>query len=175
MAQRSRAVEAAELMPACLPNRDTLSGWQRQRKPCPRLSAQNGMHFPDGGPSGNRIPESDLRTGQTFRMKRPAETAPRNRGSNWDAVSKQTTSGKRVPLRDLIQEHSFRLRTGPESASHSGAGFRDIVSTEDPKRKSHPILSANSGTQLPHAEALQTKGPGSRWSRGQWRSIRSWR
>lgn len=74
-------------MPACPPNWDTLSGWQHPRKPCPKLSAQNGMYFPDGMPSGNRVPESRPRTGQTFRLKRPAETASRNRRSNWDAVS----------------------------------------------------------------------------------------
>ena len=74
-------------MPACPPNWDTLSGWQHLRKPCPRLSAQNGMRFPDGMPSGNRVPESRPRTGQTFRLKRPAETVSRNRCSNWDAVS----------------------------------------------------------------------------------------
>lgn len=112
-------------MPACPPNWDTLSGWQHPRKPCPKLSAQNGMYFPDGMPSGNRVPESRPRTGQTFRLKRPAETASRNRRSNWDAVS----------------------------------GFLLF-------RKVHPILEPNSGTQFPHAEALQTKGPGSRWSRG---------
>lgn len=105
-------------MPACPPNWDTLSGWQHPRKPCPKLSAQNGMYFPDGMPSGNRVPESRPRTGQTFRLKRPAETASRNRRSNWDAVS----------------------------------GFLLF-------RKVYPILRHDSGTQFPHAEALQTKAP----------------
>ena len=116
-------------MPACPPNWDTLSGWQHPRKPCPKLSAQNGMYFPDGMPSGNRVPESRPRMGQTFRLKRPAETASRNRRSNWDAVSgfllfrkarpilepKSGTqfpvegcSGKRIPFQAAIPGHSFR-------------------------------------------------------------------
>lgn len=62
----------------------------------------------------------------------------------------------------MILGHNFRLRADPESASHSGTEFRDVVSAEGSKGKAHPILSAKSGTQFPYAEALQTKGPGSR-------------
>lgn len=95
-------------MPACLPNWDTLSGWQHPRKPCPSLDAQNGMHFPDGGPSGKRVPESRLRAGQTFRMKHSAETASQNRRSNWDTFSAESRSGKRIPLWSRIPGHAFR-------------------------------------------------------------------
>lgn len=174
-------------MPAYLPNWDTLSGWCARQKPCPRLSAQSGMRFPDGMPSGNRVPESRPRTGHAFRLKRPAETASRNRRSNWDAVSGEGYSGKCVPFPARIPGCAFRLKLQPESASHSGAEFRDTLSARGPFRKARPILSidsgthfplegskgkripfrANSGTQLP----LQTKGPGSRWSRGQRRSV----
>lgn len=85
-------------MPACPPNWDTLSGWQHPRKPCPKLSAQNGMYFPDGMPSGNRVPESGLGTGRAFRLSPSAETASRNKHSNWDALSKRPASGKRIPF-----------------------------------------------------------------------------
>lgn len=105
-------------MPACPSNWGTLSSWRHPRKPYLRLSAQNGMRLPYGIPSGNRVPESRPRTGHAFRLKRPAETASRNRRSNWDAVS----------------------------------GFLLF-------RKVHPILRHDSGTQFPHAEALQTKAP----------------
>lgn len=54
----------------------------------------------------------------------------------------------------MIPGHSFRSRADPDSASHSGTGFRDVVSAEGPKRKAHPILSAKSGTQFPHAAPL---------------------
>ena len=60
----------------------------RQRKARPSLDAQNGMHFPDGGPSGKRIPESGLGTGRAFRLSPSAETASRNKRSSWDALSK---------------------------------------------------------------------------------------
>lgn len=52
------------------------------------VSAQNGTHFPDGGPGGKRVPESRLRAGQAFRLSPSAETASRNKHSNWDALSK---------------------------------------------------------------------------------------
>ena len=132
-------------MPACPPNWDTLSGWQHPRKPCPRLSAQNGMRFPDGMPSGNRVPESGLGTGRALRLSPSAETASRNKRSNWDALSKRPAS---------------------ENTSHSEARFRDAVSACGPVGKVNPVPRLDSGTQLPHAEALQTKGPDSRWSRG---------
>lgn len=70
----------------------------RQRKARPSLDAQNGMHFPDGGPGGKRVPESRLRAGQAFRLSPSAETASRNKHSNWDALSKRPASGKRIPF-----------------------------------------------------------------------------
>ena len=70
----------------------------RQRKARPSLDAQNGMHFPDGGPGGKHVPESRLRAGQAFRLSPSAETASRNKHSNWDALSKRPASGKRIPF-----------------------------------------------------------------------------
>ena len=61
----------------------------------------------------------------------------------------EAPTGKCVPLWSRIPGCAFRQRL---------------------YRKAHPILSAYSGTQLP----LQAKGPGSRWSWGQKRSICSW-
>lgn len=86
------------------------------------------MHFPDGGPSGKRVPESRLRTGQTFRMKHSAETASRNRRSNWDTFSAEVPSGNRV---------------------HSERQFWDGLSARGFSRKRHPTLEPNSGTQFP--------------------------
>ena len=115
-------------MPVCLAKRDTLSGWQRPRKPGPRLSAQNGMRFPYGMPSGKRVPESRLRVGQAFQLSPSAETASRNKRSNWDAVSAEIPSGNRVPLRASILGCTFRQRVQPETASHSETKFWDAVS-----------------------------------------------
>ena len=70
----------------------------RQRKARPSLDAQNGMHIPDGGPGGKRVPESGLGTGRAFRLSPSAETASRNKRSNWDALSKRPASGKRIPF-----------------------------------------------------------------------------
>ena len=53
-----------------------------QRKVCPRLSAQNGMHFPDGllAESSSRNPRSELDTLSQRRSKRKAHPgiAPQN-------------------------------------------------------------------------------------------------
>lgn len=120
-------------MPACPPNWDTLSGWQHPRKPCPKLSAQNGMYFPDGMPSGNRVPESRPRTGQTFRLKRPAETASRNRRSNWTR---------------------FRFPAVPESTSHSGAEIWDAVSVCGGAPNKRPRLAIKSRPKAQHIQLM---------------------
>ena len=53
---------------------DALSARRAFRKRHPGFDPQNGMHFPDGAPSGNRVPESRLRVGHRFRMAPSAET-----------------------------------------------------------------------------------------------------
>lgn len=115
-------------MPACLPNRDTLSGWQHPRKPCPRLSAQNGMRFPDSMPSGNRVPESRPRTGHAFRLNAQRKLHP--------GIDAQTGI-------------HFPLRADPETVSHSERQFWDELSARGFGRKRHPTLKRNSGTQFP--------------------------
>ena len=117
---------------------DTHSPQPRWRKARPSSDTQNGMHFPYGGPSGKRVPESGLGTGRAFRLSPSAETASRNKRSNWDALSK---------------------RRPAENTSHSEARFRDAVSACGPVGKVHPVPRHDSGTQFPHAEALQTKAP----------------
>lgn len=157
------------------------------RKARPSSNAQSGTHFPNGMPSGKRSPESRLRVGQTFRLSPSAETASRNECSKWDALSKRPADGKRIPFWARIPGRIFRLRGEPESASRSEAIFWDELSARRSTgngipfwsripghafrlrfyRKACPILGVDSGTQFP----LQTKGPGSRWSRGQRRSV----
>mgnify|MGYP004520310195 FL=1 len=115
-------------MPACLPNRDTLSGWQHPRKPCPRLSAQNGMRFPDGMPSGNRVPESRPRTGHAFRLNAQRKLHPG------------------IDARNGIH---FPLRADPETVSHSERQLWDELSARGFSRKRYPTLKRNSGLQFP--------------------------
>ena len=100
MAQRGRPVGAARprIARSHPPIWAAFSQRPRQRKVRPSLDAQNGMHFPDGGPGGKRVPESRLRAGQAFRLSPSAETASRNKHSNWDALSKRPASGKRIPF-----------------------------------------------------------------------------
>lgn len=54
------------------------------------MSAQNGPLFPDGMPSGNRVPESGPRTGHTFRLKAIPKSLSHSERQFWDAVSADT-------------------------------------------------------------------------------------
>lgn len=138
-------------MPACLPNRDTLSGWQHPRKPCPRLSAQNGMRFPDSMPSGNRVPESRPRTEHAFRLNAQRKLHP--------GIDAQTGI-------------HFPLRADPETVSHSERQFWDELSARGFGRKRHPTLKRNSGTQFPvevcsgKCVPFQARIPGCNFRRG---------
>lgn len=137
-------------MPVCLPNRDTLSGWQHPRKPCPRLSAQNGTRFPDGMPSGKRIPESRPRTGHAFRLNAQRKLHP--------GIDAQTGI-------------HFPLRADPETVSHSERQFWDELSARGFSRKRHPTLKQNFGTQFPFEAPTGKRVP--LWSRIPGRSFRS--
>lgn len=91
-------------MPACPPNWDTLSGWQHPRKPCPKLSAQNGMYFPDGMPSGNRVPESRLKLGRSFRFPAVPKSTSHSGAEIRDAVSVcGGAPNKKAPARDKVE------------------------------------------------------------------------
>lgn len=47
-----------------------------ERKACPVLSADSGMRFPLGWPSGNRIPVSEQIPGRSFRFANPHRLRP---------------------------------------------------------------------------------------------------
>ena len=141
MAQRSGAVEVAELMPAYPPNWDAISQRQHPRKPCHSSDAQTGTHFPNGMPGGNRTPESRPRTGQTFRLRAVSESASRSGAIFWDELSARGSTGNGIPFWSLIPGHSFRLRAVSESASHSRRGFWDTVSASNKR----PQLAMESG------------------------------
>ena len=57
---------------------DVVSGWRLKRKLRPRISAQNGMHFPDG---------------------LSAESSSRNPASNWDTLSASPAASKNLRAR----------------------------------------------------------------------------
>ena len=129
-------------------------------------------------------------------IRRPAQTPARTRNvlrchwGLWDALSARglnrkwhpglkVKSGEQLPPEDRFGKgipfwsqklgRSFRQACHPESVSRSERQFRDTASACGPVGKVHPIPRLDSGTQFP----LQAKGPGSRWSRGQRRSIYS--
>lgn len=155
MAQRSGAVEVAELMPAYPPNWDAISQRQHPRKPCHSSDAQTGTHFPNGMPGGNRTPESRPRTGQTFRLRAVSESASRSGAIFWDELSARGSTGNGIPFWSLIPGHSFRLRAVSESASHSERGFRDTVSAEGRPGKRIPFQARILG----HSFRFKQKAP----------------
>lgn len=76
---------------------DTVSQTAPFRKPHPTIQANSGMQFPDGGSWGNCIPLRNAKTGWAFRLRSLAETASRNRRSDWDVFSRSSPSGKLRP------------------------------------------------------------------------------
>lgn len=153
--------------------RDALFGWRTWRKACPGIPSQSWTGFPVESFSGNRIPEYTLKLGCAFQTTGQRKTHPILRHDSGTQLPVEGQSGKRISLRGWIPGRSFRRGPKKESTSLSECQFWVVISAEGSKGKAHPILSAKSGTQLPYAEALQTKGPGSRWSWGQRRSLYS--
>ena len=110
-------------------------------------------------------------------MKPSAETASRNRRSNWDAVSQSAPRGKahptpssnsgtqfpdgghlgkRIPLWSLIPGRSFPKRTQRESASRFEAQKWDALSARSLNGKARPTLRPDSGTQFPKRAQRET-------------------
>lgn len=93
-----------------------------QRKLRPRISAQNGMHFPDG---------------------LLAESASRNPRSGWDALSRWRPGRKVHP--GIRAQNGTRFPSGgpsgkfiPESRLKLGHTFRFTCRLEKPVRSHHP-------------------------------------
>ena len=79
-----------------------------QRKVCPRLSAQNGMHFPDGllAESASRNPRSDWDSFSGWRLKR--KLRPGIRAQNGTRFPNGGPSGKYIPESPLRTGRAFR-------------------------------------------------------------------
>lgn len=94
--------------------RDTVSQTAPFRKPHPTIQANSGMQFPDGGSWGNCIPLRNAKTGWAFRLRSLAETASRNRHSDWDVFSRSSPSGKLRP--GICAQNGTRFPQGPKAA-----------------------------------------------------------
>lgn len=125
-------------------------------------------------------------------MKPSAETASRNRRSNWDAVSQSAPRGKahptpssnsgtqfpdgghlgkRIPLWSLIPGRSFPKRTQRESASRFEAQKWDALSARSLNGKARPTLRPDSGTPVSQTGSTGKCVP--LWSRIPGRGFRS--
>lgn len=147
-------------------NWDAVSQSAPRGKAHPTPSSNSGTQFPDGGHLGKRIPLWSLIPGRSFPKRTQRESASRFEAQKWDALSARSLNGKashfETRFRDAVSQTGSTGKCVPLWSRIPGRSFRS-----EPKGKLHPILGANSGTQLP----LQAKGPGSRWSRGQRRSV----
>lgn len=72
---------------------DTLSGTRPFGKLHPGIGAQSGTEFPLKARCGKCVPESESKTGHSFRERAQGETTPRSELGNWDLVSVQIKEG----------------------------------------------------------------------------------
>ena len=86
-----------------------------QRKVCPRLSAQNGMHFPDGllAESSSRNPRSEWDTLSHRRSKRKVHPgiAPQN-GTCFPPAASSTPKPMRPPFQNWVEESQNAIAGG---------------------------------------------------------------
>ena len=122
--------------------RDTVSQTAPFRKPHPTIQANSGMQFPDGGSWGNCIPLRNAKTRWAFRLRSLAETASRNRRSDWDVFSRSSPSGK--------------LRPG--ICARNGTWFPRGPKQPPVPRQNHPLSSVVCGTskECPRVPAIGT-------------------
>ncbi len=102
-------------------------------------ATQSGARFPNVAPGGKSIPEFRLRLGCGFRMKFQAETASRNRRSEWDSFSGRRLKRKVHP--GIRAQNGTRCPNGgpsgkriPESRLKLGYTFRFTCRLKKPMR-----------------------------------------
>ena len=86
-----------------------------QRKVCPRLSAQNGMHFPDGllAESSSRNPRSERDTLSQRRSKRKAHPrTPPQTGTCFPPAASSTPKPMRPPFQNWVEESQNAIAGG---------------------------------------------------------------
>lgn len=122
--------------------RSPISRWGLSGKLRPTLERQNGMGFPVEVYSGKPIPESAAETGHDFPNGPLAETASRNRHSDWDVFSRSSPSGKLRP--GICARNGTRFPRGPNQPPAP--------------RQNHPLSSVVCGTskECPRVPAIGT-------------------
>lgn len=122
--------------------RSPISRWGLSGKLRPTLERQNGMGFPIEVYSGKPIPESAAETGHDFPNGPLAETASRNRHSDWDVFSRSSPSGKLRP--GICARNGTRFPQGPNQPPAP--------------RQNHPLSSVVCGTskECPRVPAIGT-------------------
>lgn len=100
------------------------------------------MDFPTETSSGKPIPESAAETGHDFPNGSLAETASRNRHSDWDVFSRSSPSGKLRP--GICARNGTRFPRGPNQPPAP--------------RQNHPLSSVVCGTskECPRVPAIGT-------------------
>ncbi len=121
--------------------RSPISRWGLSGKLRPTLERQNGMGFPVEVYSGKPIPESAAETGHDFPNGPLAETASRNRHSDWDVFSRfeplgETAARNLRPKRDAV---SPRTESAARPSSKSSAFLRCMRNIQGVSRSAGTI------------------------------------
>ena len=100
--------------------------------------AGSGTCFPVEISGGNCIPELQFRTGCGFRLSSSAESASRNLGLEWDALSGWGLMRKAHPTLEVHSGTGFPVGLQAESVSHSERLFWAGLSARGLERKVRP-------------------------------------
>lgn len=84
---------------------DTLSQRRSNGKLRPIIRSRNGMHFPNESKTGKCIPQSALKVGRRFPMRRSTENTSQKWPLSWDKIS---AASRILKMRHAVGENETR-------------------------------------------------------------------
>lgn len=101
------------------PEWDIVSQWALKRKAHPGIQLESGMRFPNSRPTGNRIPQFDLKMGHTFPTTPQRKVHPRIDAQSGMRFPNGYATGNCIPESGPKVGPAFRLSLDWETPSHS--------------------------------------------------------
>lgn len=101
------------------PEWDIVSQWALKRKAHPGIQLESGMRFPNSRPTGNRIPQFDLKMGHTFPTTPQRKVHPRIDAQSGMRFPNGYATGNCIPESGPKVGRAFRLSLDWETPSHS--------------------------------------------------------